>query len=267
MPLLQCAGLTKRFDGLEAVGDVDLSIEQGEILGLIGPNGAGKTTFVNLLTGELPVTAGRITYRRTDITRLPPYKRNRLGLARTFQVPRPFPSMTVRENVLLAARFGKDGASRNARAAGLKADQVLERTGLTAMGRQTTGTLTTAGLKRLEVARALATDPELLFLDEPLGGLNQVEVADALDLIKALNADGATILFIEHIIKAVSAISHRVVVLARGRKLAEGPPAAVLADEEVQRAYLGNIASALKRGAAPPQPGLTRGRQEGEARE
>jgi branched-chain amino acid transport system ATP-binding protein len=259
MPLLHSVGLTKRFDGLRAVDAVDLSIEQGEILGLIGPNGAGKTTFVNLLTGELPVTEGKIIYRGADITQLPPYKRNRLGLARTFQVPRPFHSMTVRENVLLSARFGKDGRPRDVAAAGRKADEILEKTGLAGVARQKTETLTTAGLKRLETARALATDPDLLFLDEPLGGLNQVEAADALTLIKALNESGTTILFIEHIIKAVSAISHRVVVLARGQKLAEGTPEVVLANEAVQRAYLGNISSAFKHNLtqheAAPAPG------------
>lgn len=259
MSLLQCTGLGKRFAGLQAVDSVDLSIEKGEIVGLIGPNGAGKTTFVNLLTGELPVTSGTILYEGRDITRLAPDKRTRLGLARTFQVPRPFHSMSILENVTLAAQFGRDGRPRDRRSAFRKAADILDMTGLNTQAEANTGTLTTAGLKRLEVARALATEPDILFLDEPLGGLNQGEAADALKLIRSLNEGGTTILFIEHIIKAVSAISHRIVVLARGQKLAEGTPEAVLADKEVQRAYLGNISSALERNAARrAQPGAAR---------
>jgi len=249
MSLLQCAKLGKRFSGLQAVDSIDLSIEKGEIVGLIGPNGAGKTTFVNLLTGELPVTSGTITYQGQDITRMPQDKRNRLGLARTFQVPRPFHSMTILENVTLAALFGRAGRPHDRRSAVRKAAEILERTGLYGNAGASTTTLTTAGLKRLEVARALATEPDILFLDEPLGGLNQSEAADALKLIRSLNEAGVTILFIEHIIKAVSAVSHRIVVIARGQKLAEGTPSAVLSNEEVKRAYLGNISSALERNA------------------
>lgn len=247
MSVLQCSKLSKRFAGLLAIDQIDLTIERGEIVGLIGPNGAGKTTFVNLLTGELPVTSGAIFYEGRDITRLAQDKRSRLGLARTFQVPRPFRSMTILENVVLAARFGKGGRPHDSRCADRRAKDVLRRTGLYETSHADTGTLTTAGLKRLEVARALASDPDILFLDEPLGGLNQSEAADALRLIRSLNEEGVTILFIEHIIKAVSAVSHRIVVIARGQKLAEGPPAEVLANEEVKRAYLGNISSALER--------------------
>lgn len=250
MSLLQCTNLGKRFAGLQAVDSVDLSIQKGEIVGLIGPNGAGKTTFVNLLTGEIPVSSGTIFYNGTDITQLPPHKRNRLGLARTFQVPRPFHSMSIFENITLAARFGKNGRPRDPQSVRSKAEELLEKIGLANVMYAGTETLTTAGLKRLEVARALATDPDILFLDEPLGGLNQAEAADALTLIRSLNEAGMTIVFIEHIVKAVAAISHRVVVLARGQKLAEGTPEAVLANEDVQRAYLGNISSALERNAA-----------------
>lgn len=256
MSLLECKGLGKRFAGLQAVDSVDLSIQKGEIIGLIGPNGAGKTTFVNLLTGELPITSGKILYQGMDITPLSSDRRNRLGLARTFQVPRPFHSMSILENVTLAAQFGRAGRPHDCRSATRKAHDVLEKTGLSQQAEASTDTLTTAGLKRLEVARALATEPDILFLDEPLGGLNQGEAADALKLIRSLNEGGMTILFIEHIIKAVSAISHRIVVLARGQKLAEGTPEAVLTDTEVQSAYLGNISSALERNAARrQQPG------------
>ena len=249
MPLIECHNIGKKFAGLHAVQDVGIKIERGEIVGLIGPNGAGKTTFVNLLTGELPVSTGTILYNGVDITRLSPHKRNALGLSRTFQVPRPFRSMSVLENVALAARFGKLGRSHDSRSAAAKAIEILSWVGLGQQADKGTDTLTTAGLKRLEVARALATDPDLLFLDEPLGGLNQAEADEALSLIRAVNERGVTILFIEHIIRAVTAVSHRIMVLAGGKKLAEGAPDDILAHAEVRKAYLGDIDSALERHA------------------
>jgi branched-chain amino acid transport system ATP-binding protein len=245
--LLAVAGLAKHFGGLRAVDGVDLAVRQGEIVGLIGPNGAGKTTFVDLLTGGEPPTGGRITYRGTDITSLSAHERSRMGLARTFQVPRPFGDLTIRENVLVGALFGR-GERRAGRLEALDlANRCLERAGLSAVGDQRTGSLSTAGLKRLEVARRLATEPELLFLDEPLGGLNPTEVKDALGLIRSLNDSGITIVFIEHIIPAVMTLCHRVVVLASGRKLADGDPSEIVANPEVQRAYLGDVKAAVKR--------------------
>jgi branched-chain amino acid transport system ATP-binding protein len=246
MILLQCYGLRKTFGGLDAIDNVGLSVEKGEVLGLIGPNGAGKTTFVNLLTGEIAPTAGRILYRGDDISQLPPHRRSGLGIARTFQVPRPFTSLSIRENLMVGALFGKTrhGDVKERRAV---VESVLKTTGLDRIADRSPITLSTAGLKRLEVARSLAAQPDLLFLDEPLGGLNPVEADEAILLIRDLKNRGVTIVFIEHIIKAVAAVSDRVMVLARGRKLAEGTPKDVLSNEEVKRAYLGDVAGALQR--------------------
>lgn len=247
MPLLEVAGLTKRFGGLTAVDGVDLTVEKGEVVGLIGPNGAGKTTFINLLTGMLLPTAGVIRYAGQDITRMPPHRRCRLGLTRTFQVPQPFFDMTVRENVMVAALFGNAPGRGGAAEAADMADDVLAAVGLDLAGDRPTGALTTAGLKRLEVARCLATRPDVIFLDEPLGGLNRTEVDEALGLVRRLKAQGRTIIFIEHIVPAVMAVSDRVFVLANGRKLAEGTPRDILDNAEVKRAYLGDVAGAVSR--------------------
>jgi len=250
MTLLQCRGLRKSFGGLHAINDIDVDVEAGEILGLIGPNGAGKTTFVNLLTGDIPPTAGTIVYRGTDITRLAPHDRSRIGLSRTFQVPKPFGSMSIRENVAIGSLFGKGGRSTDRRDAEARIEAALATTGLDRVADEVPTTLSTAGLKRLEVARCLAAEPDLLFLDEPLGGLNPVEANEALKLIRGLRDRGMTIIFIEHIIKAVSAVSDRIMVLAQGRKLAEGTAREVLSHDDVKRAYLGDVSGALKRNAA-----------------
>ena len=167
MTLLQCYGLRKTFGGLDAVDNVDLSIEKGEVLGLIGPNGAGKTTFVNLLTGEIAPTAGRILYRSDDIAQLAPRRRCSLGLARTFQVPRPFTSLSIRENLLVGAMFGKS-RHEDVKERGAVVESVLKTTGLDRIADRSPITLSTAGLKRLEVARCLAAQPDLLFLDMPV---------------------------------------------------------------------------------------------------
>lgn len=247
MTLLSVSGVSKVFGGLRAVDDVSFDVAKGEIVGLIGPNGAGKTTLVDLLTGVQLPSSGRIVYDDTDISRLYSHQRSRLGLARTFQVPRPFFDMSVRENVLVGASFGRAGRNLDHGSAGRLADEALARVGLGGAGNQRTASLTTAGLKRLEVARCLAAEPRMLFLDEPLGGLNTSEVADALELIRELNRAGVTIVFIEHIVSAVIAVSHRIVVLANGRKLTEGEPQAVLADKGVRQAYLGNVEGAVGR--------------------
>ena len=247
MPFLECDNLVKRFGGVTAVDRVVLSIERGEILGLIGPNGAGKTTLINLLVGDQQPTDGKIIFRGQTITALPPYRRCRMGIARTFQVPKPFRSMTVRDNVVVGALFGRyelgetqSGHSAQRVESALMTSLLLER------AESRPGTLSTAGLKRLEIARSLATNPELILLDEPLGGLNDAEVHEAIDLIKTVNQRGVTIVIVEHNVKAVVAICNRIIVLAAGRKLAEGSPPAVLANEEVQRAYLGDVAGAVQ---------------------
>lgn len=245
MPLLQTVGLRKRFGGLAAVDGVDFRVEPGEVVGLIGPNGAGKTTFVDLLTGVQAPTEGKILFNGSDITRLDASRRSRRGLARTFQVPRPFHGMSIINNVMVGALFGGESPSTDVASARSIALKSLERVGLGAVAERATGTLTTAGRKRLEIARCLATSPKLLFLDEPLGGLNPTEVKDSLALIRQLNESGVSIVFIEHIVPAVTSVSHRIFVLIHGKKLAEGAPAEILSDSEVRRAYLGDIAAAI----------------------
>jgi branched-chain amino acid transport system ATP-binding protein len=242
-PLLQVTGLTKRFGGLSAVNAIDLEIEPGEIVGLIGPNGAGKTTLVNLLAGEIRPSEGCILYRGHDVTKYASYSRSAMGISRTFQIPEPFFDLSVRENVMVGCLFGSS-PSRNKQEAGLRANEILDVVGLRAARDSQTSTLTTAGLKKLEVARALAADPKVLLLDEPLGGLNATESKEALELIRNVKAKGISIIFIEHIVPAVMAVSDRVIVLANGRKLTEGTPEAILNNEEVKRSYLGDVKSA-----------------------
>ncbi len=245
--LLSVHGLTKQFGGLRAVDGVDLSIERGEIIGLIGPNGAGKTTFVELLTGGQMPTSGRIEFDGRDITTLSNHERCRLGLSRTFQVPQPFSGSTVLENVVVGALFGRSQRNLTIGAARKKAADTLQAVGLADARAAMPSSLTTAGLKRLELARCLATDPQLVFLDEPLSGLNPTEVNDALALIRKVRDAGVTILFIEHIVAAVLALCQRVVVLANGRKLAEGTGAEVTADPAVRDAYHGDVSAAAHR--------------------
>ncbi|WP_326537443.1 ABC transporter ATP-binding protein [Pseudorhodoferax sp.] len=247
MNLLNVTGLTKRYGGLAAVDGVDLAIERGQIVGLIGPNGAGKSTFVELLTGGVPPTSGRIAFDGQDVTRLPAHGRCRLGIARTFQVPQPFYGSSVFENVTTAALFGNGRLQRSLKEGQQIARETLFRVGLSPLADRSPTELTTAGLKRLEVARCLATDAKMMLLDEPLGGLNQTEVNDAVNLIRSVQQAGVTILFIEHIIPAVLELCDRVVVLANGRKLAEGSGQEVVSNPVVQKAYLGDVSGAAKR--------------------
>lgn len=250
MPLLNATGLVKRFGGLSAVDGLDVTVEKGEVLGLIGPNGAGKTTLVDILSGVQIPSAGRIHYRGTDITRLSSHHRCRLGLARTFQIPLPFNDMTVLENVMLGALFGHAGRMVSVPAARKIAEGTLERAGLRDAGRESVESLPVAARKRLEVARCLASEPDVLFLDEPLGGLNNAEVKEALGLIRQLRDEGVTLVFIEHLVSAVAAVSDRILVLANGRELAVGTPAEVLSDAKVKAAYLGDLEGVLTRRSA-----------------
>lgn len=262
MPLLDATGLEKRFGGLMAVDGLDLRIEHGEVLGLIGPNGAGKTTLVDILTGVQMPTSGRIEYRGENITRLASNSRCRLGLVRTFQIPRPFNDMTVTENVMVGALFGSVGRSVSLPAARKHAERALERVGLRDVGGEAVRSLPAAARKRLELARCLVSQPTLLFLDEPLGGLNTAEVKEALGLIRQLRDEGVTLVFIEHIVSAVASVSDRMLVLTNGRMLAVGTPAEVLNDARVKAAYLGDVEGALrrrtkKRGSTVPHPART----------
>jgi branched-chain amino acid transport system ATP-binding protein len=230
-------GVTKRFGGLAAVNDLNFSLQKGEILGVIGPNGAGKSTMVNLIGGSMAPTSGAIFYQGHDISRLPPNRRARLGIARTFQITQPFVGLDVRENVMVGAFFGQHSLSR---AAALRiADEVLERVNLAHKAAFKGDQLTIADRKRLEMARALATNPQLLLLDEVMSGLTATEVAQAVELIRQINTSGVTVLVIEHIVRAIAKVSDRILVLHHGRKIAEDQPSQVLSDPSVIEAYLG----------------------------
>ena len=235
MSLLEVSGLSKRFGGLQAVGGLDLSMADGEMLGMIGPNGAGKTTVFNLLSGFLASDAGEVRFRGRRLHGLKPHEICRLGLARTFQIVRPFPQLSVVENVRIAA-LSRHPAMGDALDA---ARAVVERVGLGSRQREPAAGLTLADRKRLELARALATEPTLLLLDEVMAGLNPTEIDAMVRLIGAINAGGVSVLLIEHNMRAVMSLSHRIVVLSFGEKIAEGPPRAVAADRRVIEAYLG----------------------------
>ncbi len=233
--ILEARGLSKRFGGVHAVNGLDLAVAEGEVLGLIGPNGAGKTTAFNLVSGFLPPDAGEIRFRGRSVVGLKPHTICQLGLARTFQIVRPFPRLSVLDNVMVGAL----ARHPDARAARDRARAVVERVGLGPKAAQPAAGLTLAERKRLELARALATEPLLLLLDEVMAGLNPTEIATLVALIRDIHAGGVSILLIEHNMRAVMALSHRIVVLNFGETVAEGPPAAVANHPKVVEAYLG----------------------------
>jgi branched-chain amino acid transport system ATP-binding protein len=238
MGILEGKGVTKYFGGLTAVHSVDFTIDQGEIVGLIGPNGAGKTTLFNLISGALPATAGEIRYKDKKITSLKPNKICKRGIARTFQLIKLFGNMTVYENVFLASLFGiaKHISESDAKTESL---ELLEFVGLSAARTTPAKDLTLANQKRLELARALATEPELLLLDELMAGLNPSEVTQAMDLVTRIRNKGITIFMIEHVMKAIMSVCGRIMVLDHGVKIAEGTPQEITTNKKVVEVYLG----------------------------
>ena len=235
MALLEVRGLTKRFGGLTAVAGVGFEVAAGELVGIIGPNGAGKTTLFHLITGFHAPTAGEVRFEGRTITGLRPHAVCRLGIARTFQIVQPFPGLSVLANAMVGA-FNR---LRDPAAARLVAEEALAFVGLESRAGDEARTLTLSDRKRLEVARALATRPRVLLLDEVMAGLTPTEVSAMIELCRRLRATGLTVLVIEHVLRAIMALSDRVVVLDHGERIAEGPPAVVSRDARVVAAYLG----------------------------
>jgi branched-chain amino acid transport system ATP-binding protein len=235
-PMLDTVGLRKSFGGVVVIDDLCISVNKGEALGIVGPNGAGKTTWFNLITGAVRADAGKVVFDGQDITNKPCHERCRIGIGRTFQIPRPFVGMTVFENALVGGTYGRNMSER---ASYDRCIEVLELTGLSNKANVLAGSLTLLDRKRLELARALATDPKILLLDEIAGGLTEAEVNDLIKEIKGLRKLGITIVWIEHIVHALLAVVDRISVIHFGRNLCEGDPHEVMSSAEVQACYMG----------------------------
>jgi branched-chain amino acid transport system ATP-binding protein len=239
-PLLEVRSATRRFAGLVAVDDVSFSLAPNEILGLIGPNGAGKTTLVSLVSGTLAPTSGEIVFEGRRIEGLPAFRRAHLGIGRTFQIMRPFPGLSVLDNVAVGALFGRGGGTRTGLAqAREEARACLDQVGMGAQAGQRADQLGGPGRKRLELAKALAMQPKLLLCDEVMAGLTHVEVDEVVDVIRQVRARGIAVLVIEHVIHAIKSLSDRLLVLHHGEKIADGPTDEVLRSDAVIEAYLG----------------------------
>ncbi len=236
MTLLDCRRLTKTFGALVALNGVDLTLEEGEILGIIGPNGAGKSTLFNIIAGLTRPTSGAVHYRGRSTAELPPYEICRLGIAKTFQIPQLFPRLTVLENVLVAALYGKDRALSDARR---EAEEWLDFVGLGDRAALPAATLSVSERRRLDLARVLATGARVLLLDENMAGLSQKELDAAVALLRTLRERGKSLLVIEHIMRAIVGVADRVLVLSHGERIAEGRPREVMQEPAVIRAYLG----------------------------
>jgi len=235
-PLLGLAGLSRHFGALKVLNDLNLEVPRGSLLGVIGPNGAGKTTLFNVIAGVLPPSGGRIVFDGIDITRMPVWTRCRRGIARTYQVPKPFGHMTVYENVLAAALHGRGLSMRGARD---RAGEVLETVNLGHRSATRAGELSLLDLKRLELAKALGSGPELLLLDEIAGGLTDAECDALLEIIAGLREGGTTIVWIEHVIRAIRRVAETIAVLYDGKFIVAGAPDEVLLDPRVHEVYLG----------------------------
>jgi len=237
--ILEVHSLTKRFHGVVAINNVTFTLERNKILGLIGPNGAGKTTLVSLVSGTLEPTNGSVLFEGAPIHQLPAYRRGLLGIARTFQVMRPFPGLTVVDNVAVGALFGAANGSQKLSDAQDQAHHWLKFVGLDHRAAQRADALGGPDRKRLELAKALAMRPKLLLLDEVMAGLNNVEIEEVISIIKKVRAQDISVIVIEHVMKAIQSLSDRLLVLHHGEKIAEGKPEDVLINDEVITAYLG----------------------------
>jgi branched-chain amino acid transport system ATP-binding protein len=236
--VLNVTGVTKRFGGFIALQNIDLHVNAGERLGLIGPNGSGKTTLINCISGALRNDEGSIEFEGRDITRMPAHQRARLGVARSFQIPKPFRSMTVLENLRIPLEYAAWSRAEHRRITD-EAMGVLEQIGLKQRAHENSAGLTQVDMRKLELARALAAKPRLLVSDEAMAGLSSSEVDEILEILLALNRRGVAVIMIEHIMRAVMRFSERVVVLDAGQKIAEGTPKEIVRDPKVERAYLG----------------------------
>jgi branched-chain amino acid transport system ATP-binding protein len=236
LPILSLNGVSKRYGALTVTDNVDLAVEAGEALGIIGPNGAGKTTLFNLIAGTVPANAGAVTFDGVDVTDLPARVRCHMGIGRSFQIPHPFIGMTTYENVLVGAAFGRRSSERDSEA---RAVEILELTGLARKANTLAGQLTLLERKRLEMARALASDPKLLLLDEIAGGLTEPECDELVAAIKQVRLSGVSIIWIEHVVHALLAVVDRIVVIDFGKKIAEGEPHAIMSSPQVAEVYMG----------------------------
>jgi branched-chain amino acid transport system ATP-binding protein len=234
--LLSLDCVSKHYGALKVADQMSLSVQQGETLGILGPNGAGKTTLFNLISGDVLADSGRVLFGDEDISSLLPHQRCRKGIGRSYQIPQPYGAMTVFENCLVAATYGAGLSEKNAYPVCI---DVLRQTGLLKKANQLAGSLTLLDRKRLELARALSTQPTLLLLDEIAGGLTEHEAKELVDEIRAIKAQGMTMIWIEHVVHALLAVADRLLVINFGQKLAEGKPADVMEDSEVRRVYMG----------------------------
>ena len=234
--ILALESVSKSYGALKVTDNISLAVTRGETLGILGPNGAGKTTLFNLISGDVRTDAGRVTFDGRDVSREPPHRRCRLGIGRSYQIPQPFGAMTVFENLVAAASFGSQRPEKETYE---RAVEVLRATGLLSKANRLAGSLTLLDRKRLELARALSTDPKVLLLDEIAGGLTEHEAKELVEEIQRIKMQGITMIWIEHVVHALLAVADRLFVINFGQKLAEGEPEAVMNDAEVRRVYMG----------------------------